>query len=77
MAGMWMRFLPFCACLRSLLAEGAIGEAHLLTADIGVRSAFDAVRQTYDVRSDGQALVEAGTYLATLALMVFGYPRGS
>jgi predicted dehydrogenase len=74
MAGMWMRFLPLSARVRSLLAEKVIGQPQLLIADISLRPPFNAVRQTHDEPSAGQALLEAGAYLVTLASMVFGVP---
>jgi predicted dehydrogenase len=69
-----MQFLPLSARIRSLLAEEVIGKPQLLTADICLRPAFNAVRQARDEQTGGQALMEALAYLVTLASMIFGVP---
>jgi predicted dehydrogenase len=74
MAGPWMRFLPLMARLRALLAEGMLGELHLLTADIGVRPPFASAEQPHDARLDRASLADAGATLSALALMCFGAP---
>jgi predicted dehydrogenase len=74
MEAMWTRFLPTMARVRGLLAEGAIGEPRLLTADFGFRAPFDPASRLFDPALGGGALLDLGVYPLSLALMLFGEP---
>jgi len=74
MAGMWTRFLAFSACIRGFLAEGLIGQPHLLSANIALRCTFNPLRHAHDDSTDGQTLLEAGAHFLTLASLLFGPP---
>jgi len=74
MEAMWTRFLPAMVEIRRLVAEGAIGEVRLLTADFGFRKEFDPRHRLFDLALGGGALLDIGVYLASLASMVFGPP---
>ncbi|MCC6615905.1 MAG: Gfo/Idh/MocA family oxidoreductase [Anaerolineae bacterium] len=74
MEAMWTRFFPLMTRLRELLAEGAIGEPRLLTADFGFRMAFDPVHRIFNPALGGGALLDVGIYPISLASMIFGQP---
>jgi predicted dehydrogenase len=75
MEAMWTRFLPLMARVRQLLAEGAIGEPRLLTADFGFRMEIDPRHRLFDPNLAGGALLDVGVYLVSLASMLFGPPE--
>jgi predicted dehydrogenase len=74
MEAMWTRFLPAIVRVRGLLAEGAIGEVRLLSADFGFRAEFDPRGRLFDPYLGGGALLDVGVYTVSLASMVFGPP---
>ncbi len=74
MEAMWTRYLPAVARARDLVAEGAIGEPRLLTADFGFRMAPDPAHRLFDPALGGGALLDIGVYLVSLSSMVFGPP---
>jgi len=74
MEAMWTRFLPAIVRVRELLAEGAIGEVRLLSADFGFRAPFDPHGRLFDPHLGGGALLDVGVYTVSLASMVFGPP---
>ncbi|HEX5497528.1 MAG TPA: Gfo/Idh/MocA family oxidoreductase [Mycobacteriales bacterium] len=74
MEAMWTRFTPAMAGVRSLLADGAIGEPRYLGADLGWHWAVDPASRLFDPRLGGGALLDLGVYPVSLASMVFGPP---
>lgn len=75
MEAMWTRFLPLMDRVRQLLAEGAIGQVRLLTADFGFRYGDRAEKQRLtDPALAGGALLDVGVYPLALASMLFGSP---
>jgi predicted dehydrogenase len=74
MAGPWMRFLPLSARIRSLLAEGVIGEPQTIIAEISMLPPFNPMRQARDEQTDGEILGSGGALLVALASMVLGAP---
>ena len=77
MEAMWTRFAPVTRRVRSLLAEGAIGEPRMLHCDLGYRTDFDAKSRLFDPALGGGALLDVGVYCVFAASMVFGAePRG-
>ena len=74
MEAMWTRFLPAVVGLRELLAEGAIGEPRLFTADFGFRAKFDPASRLFDPALGGGALLDLGVYPVSFASMLFGEP---
>jgi predicted dehydrogenase len=75
MEAMWTRFLPLFVELRSLLAEGAIGEPRLLTADFGFAHPGPAEHRLFNPLLAGGSLLDVGIYICSLASMVFGRPH--
>jgi predicted dehydrogenase len=74
MEAMWTRFLPIIVRLRQLLAEGAIGEVRMLSADFGFRAKADPASRLFNPALGGGALLDVGIYPVSLASMVFGAP---
>ncbi len=74
MEAMWSRFLPAMARARGLVEAGAIGEPQLLTADFGFRKPFDPEHRLFAPDLGGGALLDVGSYLVSLASMLFGPP---
>ncbi|MBN1439830.1 MAG: Gfo/Idh/MocA family oxidoreductase [Anaerolineales bacterium] len=72
MEAMWTRFFPVVAKVRSLLAEGAIGEVRQVQADFGAQPKFDPKSRLFDPALGGGALLDLGVYPVSLASMVFG-----
>jgi predicted dehydrogenase len=74
MEAMWTRFLPVIVQARGLLADGAIGELRMVTADFGFRVDVDPKSRLFDPRLGGGALLDVGIYPVSLASMLFGAP---
>lgn len=74
MEAMWGRFQPAQVKLRSLIADGVIGEPRLLQADFAFRVPFDAKSRLFDPKLGGGALLDVGIYPLSLASMIFGTP---
>jgi len=74
MEAMWSRFFPLMAKVRSLLADGAIGDVQMLAADLGIHFGFDPSDRRYALDLGGGALLDLGVYLVSLASMIMGAP---
>ncbi len=74
MEAMWTRFLPHVAELHRVLADGAIGEPLLLTADHGQWFAFDAGHRLFAPELAGGALLDLGVYPVSFAHDLLGPP---
>jgi predicted dehydrogenase len=74
MEAMWTRFLPAIARLREMVAAGAIGDVVAVTADFGMKRAFDATHRLFDVETAGGALLDLGVYPVSFAHMLLGAP---
>ncbi|MBN2084329.1 MAG: Gfo/Idh/MocA family oxidoreductase [Anaerolineales bacterium] len=72
MEAMWTRFLPVFQKIRSLLAEGAIGEVRQMQADFAFQAAYDPKGRLFDPALGGGALLDLGVYPVSFASMVFG-----
>jgi predicted dehydrogenase len=77
MEAMWSRFFPLMARLRSLLAEGVIGDVQILVADLCLQFDFDPADRRYALKLGGGALLDLGVYPISLASMVLGPPEKS
>jgi predicted dehydrogenase len=75
MEAMWTRFLPVIARVRQLVAEGALGDIRLVTADFGFRAQFDPQHRLFNPELGGGALLDVGIYPISLASMVLGQPE--
>ena len=77
MEAMWTRFIPVMVKVREWLADGAIGEPCMLTADFGNRvelSTENLEGRLFAPKLAGGALLDIGVYTVSLASMVFGTP---
>jgi predicted dehydrogenase len=74
MEAMWSRFFPLMGELRTLLAQGAIGDVQILAADLCFHFDFDPSDRRYDPSLGGGALLDLGVYLVSLASMIMGPP---
>lgn len=72
MEAMWTRFLPVMVKIRELLAEGAIGEARMLTADFGFRAGWNTQNRILAPELAGGGLLDVGVYTIAMAYMIFG-----
>jgi len=75
MEAMWTRFLPVICRLRELLAEGKIGEVHMLYADFGFRAGVNPEGRLFNLGLGGGALLDVGVYPVSLSSMIFGGPK--
>lgn len=77
MEAMWTRFIPVMVKVREWLADGAIGEPCMLTADFGNQvelSTENLEGRLFAPKLAGGALLDIGVYTVSLASMVFGTP---
>jgi predicted dehydrogenase len=74
MEAMWTRFLPHMARIRSLLADGRLGDVRLLTAEHGVWFEHNPAHRMFDPHLGGGALLDLGVYPVSFASMVLGDP---
>ncbi len=72
MEAMWTRYFPAFVKIRSLLAEGALGEVRQVQADFGMKPEFNPKSRLFDPALGGGALLDLGVYPVSLASMVFG-----
>jgi predicted dehydrogenase len=74
MEAMWTRFLPAMVKVRQLLAEGAIGEVRMVTADFGFRVGWNPQGRLLNPHLGGGGLLDVGVYTVSLAHMILGQP---
>jgi predicted dehydrogenase len=74
MEAMWTRFTPVMQKVRALLAEKAIGEVRMLSADFGFRAELNPSHRLFSPAYGGGALLDVGTYLVSFSSMVLGRP---
>jgi predicted dehydrogenase len=74
MEAMWTRFTPAMAKVRALLAEGAIGEVRMLSADLCFRARPGVPVRLFDPAYGGGALLDVGVYVVSFSSMVLGSP---
>lgn len=74
MEAMWMRFVPSMVRARSLVKDGALGEARMLTADFGVVANRSPASRLFDPSMGGGVLLDLGVYTVSLAYHLMGQP---
>jgi dihydrodiol dehydrogenase / D-xylose 1-dehydrogenase (NADP) len=72
MEAMWTRYFPAIVKVRSLLAEGAVGEVRMVQADFGMKPPFNPKSRLFDPALGGGAMLDLGVYPVSLASMVYG-----
>ncbi|MCX0500278.1 Gfo/Idh/MocA family protein [Erwinia billingiae] len=73
MEGMWCDFAPKYDVLRQLLADGALGDLHTLIADHG--EFFTQDHRIFNADLAGGPMMDLGSYLISLSVMVAGAPE--
>jgi predicted dehydrogenase len=76
MEAMWSRFFPLMAKVRTLLAEGVLGDVQMLVANLCIPFDFDPSDRRYAPELGGGALLDLGVYPVSFASMVMGPPSG-
>ena len=74
MEGMWTRFIPAIAALRTLLQAGEIGMPALLQCDLAFAAEVDPASRLFAPELAGGALLDIGVYCVAFASMVLGTP---
>lgn len=74
MEAMWSRFLPQTTVLAALVADGALGDIRIVTADFGSVFDFDPVGRAFNPALGGGALLDIGVYPVWFAHFVLGAP---
>ncbi len=72
MDAFWTRYFPAMFKLRELLAENAIGDVMLVTADFGGRGPVIPERRHFNPDLAGGALLDVGSYCLQFASMIYG-----
>jgi predicted dehydrogenase len=75
MEAMWTRFQPAVVRMRELLADGAIGEATAVQADLGVQHPMSPDDRFATLELGGGALFDLAVYPISFAQMVLGTPE--
>lgn len=74
MEAMFTRFNPLIARLRTLVADGAVGEVTSIYADFGVARPYDPAHRFWSPDLAGGALLDVGVYPLYFAWMLLGAP---
>lgn len=74
MEAMWMRCNPAIRAVTRAIADGAIGEVTVVTADFGVQGPFPPAHRLRDPALGGGALLDLGVYPLNLAHLILGTP---
>lgn len=74
MEAMWTRYLPQADVIRQVLADGALGEVHLVRADFGFSMPFLPEHRMWSAELGGGALLDAGVYPISFVSSVIGPP---
>ena len=72
MDAFWTRYFPAMFKLRELLAEKAIGDVMLVTADFGGRGPVIPEKRHFNPDLAGGALLDIGSYCLQFASMIYG-----
>jgi predicted dehydrogenase len=74
MEAMWTRYLPQSDIIRQVLADGLLGEVHLVRADFGFSMPFLPENRMWNAELGGGALLDAGVYPISFVSSVIGPP---
>lgn len=74
MEAMWTRYLPHMVRIRELLAEGALGEIRVVTADHTQKISDDPAHRLNALELGGGALLDLGIYPISFAWDILGAP---
>ncbi|MEU9385186.1 Gfo/Idh/MocA family oxidoreductase [Streptomyces sp. NPDC048279] len=76
MEAMWMYCNPLVRRLKTLVADGAIGEIRTVQADFGLEGPFPPAHRLRDPAQGGGALLDLGVYPVSFAQLLLGEPDG-
>lgn len=74
MEAMWTRYLPHMVRIRELIAEGALGEIRVVTADHTQQISADPRHRLNALELGGGALLDLGIYPISFAWDILGAP---
>ncbi|MFJ9818052.1 Gfo/Idh/MocA family protein [Streptomyces sp. NPDC101151] len=74
MEAMWMYSNPLIRRLKSLVADGTIGEVRTVQADFGLAGPFPPAHRLRDPALGGGALLDLGVYPVSFAQLLLGEP---
>ena len=74
MEAMWTRYLPQLDIVRQVIADGMIGDVHLVQADFGFVAPPDPTHRLWNPELGGGAMLDAGVYPVSFASSVLGAP---
>lgn len=74
MEAMWTRYLPQSDIIRQILADGRLGDVHLVRADFGFVMPFLPEHRMWSAELGGGALLDAGVYPISFVSSVLGAP---
>ena len=74
MEAMWTRYLPQSDVIAQVLADGLLGEVHLVRADFGFSMPFLSENRMWNAALGGGALLDAGVYPISFVSSVIGPP---
>jgi len=74
MEAMWTRCLPHIAEVNRIVADGALGEIMIVTADHGQWFANDPAFRLFAPELGGGAVLDLGVYVVSFASMILGRP---
>lgn len=74
MEAMWTRYLPQSDIIRQVLADGVLGNVHLVRADFGFSMPFLPDNRMWNAELGGGALLDAGVYPISFVSSVLGAP---
>ncbi len=74
MEAMWTRFLPHVVAIRSMIANGELGEIVAFEADHGKWFEPDPSSRLFAPELGGSALLDLGVYPVSFASMILGRP---
>jgi len=72
MEAMWTRFLPVMGKVREWIAQGAIGQVRMASADFGFRASVNPEGRLFKPALGGGGLLDVGIYTVSFASMVYG-----
>lgn len=75
MEGMWTRFLPTMERIRSLIADGAIGDVRCIQGDLFAYRDFDPSDRLFNPALGGGAVLDLGVYVLAFVQDLLGTPQ--
>lgn len=74
MEAMWTRFLPKFTVINQLLDDGALGDLHVVVADLGFNADFEPDSRLFNPALGGGGLLDLGVYPIWFAQFALGVP---